>query len=83
MVGSAVLALLLAIVYIRTIRLKRGNPMHDSSGKLDLTTASTARERLHSLANPCNAIQLQKYFKTGPGDYGQGDDAQGGWMDVA
>ncbi len=47
--------------------------MHDSSGKLDLTTASTARERLHSLANPSNAIHLQKYFKTGPGDYGHGD----------
>ena len=36
-------------------------------------TAADARARLHAQASPEHARVLQGYFKTGPGEYGEGD----------
>jgi 3-methyladenine DNA glycosylase AlkD len=36
-------------------------------------TAIQFRQELEKLANPRNAFELQRFFKTGPGDYGEGD----------
>jgi len=36
-------------------------------------TAAEARERLHSLASPLRAKSSARFFKTGPGQYGEGD----------
>ena len=36
-------------------------------------TAFEIRKRLHNLANPEKAAILQRFFKTDPGQYGEGD----------
>jgi len=36
-------------------------------------TAENFRQELKHLSNPQNAFQLQRFFKTGPGQYGEGD----------
>lgn len=36
-------------------------------------TAQDVREALAALADPSDAVQLRRYFKTGPGEYGEGD----------
>lgn len=36
-------------------------------------TAHDVRDALAALANPDDAIHLQRFFKTGPGEYGEGD----------
>lgn len=37
------------------------------------TTVEDVRQRLHALANPARAEVLQRFFKTGAGEYGEGD----------
>jgi len=36
-------------------------------------TLDNLRKQINTLADRSRAIQLQRYFKTGPGDYGEGD----------
>ena len=36
-------------------------------------TAALARRRMRALANPADALFLQRFFRTGPGEYGAGD----------
>ncbi|HEY7500373.1 MAG TPA: DNA alkylation repair protein [Vicinamibacterales bacterium] len=36
-------------------------------------TAGEIRKKLHALAIPADAANLQRFFKTGPGEYGEGD----------
>jgi 3-methyladenine DNA glycosylase AlkD len=36
-------------------------------------TAASARKRIRALGDPNDALFLQGYFKTGPGEYGEGD----------
>jgi len=38
-----------------------------------MSSASIVRKELQSIANPRKAIDLQRFFKTGPGDYAEGD----------
>ena len=38
-----------------------------------MTTASTIQKQLRALASPETATLLQRFFKTGPGQYGAGD----------
>ena len=37
------------------------------------TTAASIRKRLRELGDPTDAVFLQRFFKTGPGQYGEGD----------
>ena len=40
-------------------------------------TAERYLERLHALQSPEELVKIQRYFKTGPGEYGEGDQFLG------
>lgn len=41
--------------------------------KLKIMLASSIKAELEGIANPAKAKDLQRFFKTGPGEYGEGD----------
>jgi 3-methyladenine DNA glycosylase AlkD len=41
--------------------------------KQEMQTLQAARDALHACADPSRARILQRFFKTGPGEYGEGD----------
>jgi 3-methyladenine DNA glycosylase AlkD len=41
--------------------------------RMHIMTAAELKEKLLALADPAQARHLQRYFKTGPGEYGEGD----------
>lgn len=49
----------------------RSNDHHDEWVRI--MTAAELKEKLQAMADPAQAQQLQRYFKTGPGEYGEGD----------
>jgi len=51
-------------------RRERGVPAMNGPREM---TAGAVQERLHALGDPHQARLLQRYFKTGPGEYGEGD----------
>lgn len=38
-----------------------------------MTRVNLLKQQLNALADPEQAVQLQRFFKTGPGEYGEGD----------
>lgn len=42
-------------------------------GKAPAPALAELREELYALADPADAIHLQRFFKTAPGEYGAGD----------
>jgi len=53
--------------------MTRKTPIAAAPGHRRCVTAATIRARLRSLADPRIASHSQRFFKTGPGDYGHGD----------
>jgi hypothetical protein len=48
-------------------------PCNDWTREAKVTTAEDARNKLKSLASPTAAKLATRFFKTGPGQYGEGD----------
>ncbi len=47
--------------------------MQDQTETVDIPTLAQVRQALRVYASPAQAVVLQRFFKTGPGEYGEGD----------
>ncbi len=54
-----------------------GHPAIKKVAHSDVSTAKDVEAVLQKLANPQRAVQMQRFFKTGPGEYGSGDHMLG------
>jgi len=52
---------------VRTARKAKAKPAHITP------TLAAIRAELHKLGNPVRGVHSQRFFKTGPGQYGEGD----------
>ena len=52
---------------------KQATSAGPTSGPTAPPTLAALRKELYALADPADAIHLQRFFKTAPGEYGAGD----------